>query len=273
SDRLLITAAHVVSVSETINVRFPDKEIIPASVVRSYQNADIALVKLLRPRMNAKTVKLGNSNNLQIGQQIFVVGAPFGLFSSLSSGYVSGFRRSALGDNPFTTSEYIQTDASINQGNSGGPMFNLNVEVVGIVSHITTQSGGFEGIGYATSSNLAKRLLLDNEIPWFGADIHPLTIKQAKLLNVPQSTGFLIQRVASSSVFGKMGVQGGDTKVDLEDEELLIGGDIILSIGGIKIEATQSSLDRLAEFASKVNNNPNFEMQVLRGGKVIILKN
>lgn len=273
SDRLLITAAHVVSVSETINVRFADGEVIPASVVRSYSEADIALVKLLRPRMNAKTVKLGNSNELKIGQRIFVVGAPFGLFSSLSSGYVSGFRRSALSGNPFNTTEYIQTDAAINQGNSGGPMFNLKGEVVGIVSHITTQSGGFEGIGYASSSNLAQKLLIDTNIPWFGADIHTLTPLQAKLLNVPQEHGLLIQRVASNSVFGKMGVLGGDTEVELGNETLLIGGDIILKINDIQIQLTQASLDKLAKFAEGLSSNPKFEMTVLRGGKLVVLKN
>jgi serine protease Do len=120
---------------------------------------------------------------------------------------------------------------------------------------------------------LANRLLLNNDIPWFGADIHPLNEKQAALLNVPQKTGFLIQRVATSSLFGAMGVVGGDTKVELEDEELLIGGDIILSMGGIKVEPSQSSLDRLAAFALQLNANPKFEMQVLRAGKVITLKN
>lgn len=273
SDRLIITAAHVVGVSESINVRFSDDEVIPASVLRSYKNADIALVKLLRPKMNAKTVRLGNSDALKIGQQIFVVGAPFGLFSSLSSGYISGFRKSTFGNNPFTTSDFIQTDASINQGNSGGPMFNLEGEVIGIVSHITTQSGGFEGIGYASSSNLAQRLLLDNDIPWFGADMHLLTKVQASLLNVPQASGLLIQRVASSSVFGLMGLRGGNTTVELENETLLIGGDIILSIEGIKVEANQSSLDQLAEFTKRLSNQPKFQMKVLRGGKVIILKN
>ena len=119
---------------------------------------------------------------------------------------------------------------------------------------------------------MAERLLLDNEIPWFGADIHPLSKKQANLLNVPQVTGLLIQRVASNSVFGLMGVKGGDTAVELDNEKLLIGGDIILSIGGIKIEASQSSLDRLAQFARELDANPKFEMQVLRDGKVISLK-
>lgn len=273
SDRLIITAAHVVDVSETINVRFPDDEVIPASVVRSYSNADIALVKLLRPRMNAKTVKLGNSNDLEIGERIFVVGAPFGLYSSLSSGYISGFRRSPYGDNPFTLSEYIQTDAAINQGNSGGPMFNLKGEVVGIVSHITTQSGGFEGIGYATSSNVAQKLLIDTNIPWFGADMHALTPFQAQLLNVPQPHGLLIQRVSSNSVFGKMGVKGGDTEVELGADKVLIGGDIILKINDIKVELNQSSLDKLAEFAKGLATNPKFEMTVLRGGKIVVLKN
>lgn len=273
SDRLLITAAHVVGVSETINVMFLDGDNIPATVVTSYNTADIALVKLLRPKIGANFVKLGDSDLLKIGEQIMVVGAPFGLSSSLSSGYVSGFRKGNMSKNPFTSSEFIQTDAAINQGNSGGPMFNLNGEVVGIVSHITTKSGGFEGIGYATSSNLAKRLLLDSKLPWFGAEFHTLTNKESMLLNLPQKNGLLVQRIASTSVLGKMGVKGGDTPAVIGDKSLILGGDIILSFNNIPFEMTDASIDKLAEFAKNLEKSPKFELTVLRNGKILTLKN
>jgi len=131
-------------------------------------NAQRFIHKTLYPRKNAVTVKLGDSDKAKVGSRVFVVGAPFGLEHSFSSGYVSVFKRNLQDKNPFTKYEYIQTDASINTGNSGGPMFNLQGEVIGIVSNILTKSGGFEGIGFATTSNLTKELLLEKNI--FGAE-------------------------------------------------------------------------------------------------------
>ncbi|WP_223034393.1 S1C family serine protease [Hanstruepera marina] len=273
SDRLIVTAAHVVTVPEDIKVLFPDGDVIPAKVVSFYKSADIALIKLFRPRINPVTVSFGDSDALKIGERIFVIGAPFGLDASLSSGYVSSFRRSNAGmSNPFTTTDFIQTDAAINQGNSGGPMFNLKGEVVGIVSQIITQSGGSDGIGYATSSNLAARLLLNDNLPWVGADMHTLTPQEAMLLNVPQSSGILVQRVVEESIFGKMGVQGGTVEGLLGNKKLILGGDVILSINGITFNTDEKTLEQLAQLAQSLNDNVKLTLEVLRQGKRVTLK-
>ena len=105
-----------------------------------------------------------------------------------------------------------------------GPCFNLKGEVVGIVSHITTKSGGFEGIGYASSSNLAARLLLNNKNPWLGADMQSLGEKQTKLLNVPQKEAILVERIVSESIFGQMGVKGGTSESNIAGMNLILGG-------------------------------------------------
>ena len=272
SDRLIVTAAHVVTVPEEINVLFPDGDVIRATVVSIYKSADIALIKLFRPRINPITVKFGNSDELKIGERVFVIGAPFGLNASLSSGYVSSFRKSDESENPFTTTDFIQTDAAINTGNSGGPMFNLKGEVVGIVSHILTKSGGFEGIGYASSSNLASRLLLNNNMPWLGADLYTLSELEAKLLNVPQKHGILVQRIVSESIFGNMGIQGGTTESFLGNNKLILGGDIILAFNDIKFNLNDSTLNKLAEFANNIISNPKFNLTILRDGEIIVLK-
>lgn len=270
SDRLIVTAAHVVTVPEDIKVLFPDGDVIPAKVVSFYKSADIALIKLFRPRINPITVSFGDSDALKIGERIFVIGAPFGLNASLSSGYVSSFRRNKTEkNNPFTTTDFIQTDAAINQGNSGGPMFNLKGEVVGVVSQIITQSGGSDGIGYATSSNLAARLLLNENLPWVGADMHTLTPQETALLNVPQTSAILVQRVVEESIFGKMGVQGGTVEGLLGNKKLILGGDIILSINGITFNTDEKTLEQLAEI---LNTNAKLTLQVLRQGKRITLK-
>lgn len=273
SDRLIVTAAHVVTVPDDIKVRFPDGDVIPAKVVSFYKSADIALIKLFRPRINPVTVSFGDSDALKIGERIFIIGAPFGLDASLSSGYVSSFRRNKAGmNNPFTTTDFIQTDAAINQGNSGGPMFNLKGEVVGIVSQIITQSGGSDGIGYATSSNLAARLLLDNNLPWLGADMYTLTPQEAVLLNVPQTYGILVQRVVEQSIFGKMGVRGGSIEGVLGSKKLILGGDIILSINDITFSTDTKTLQQLANLANRLNDDTQLTLKVLRQGKIVTLK-
>jgi len=271
SDRLIVTAAHVVTVPEKINVLFPDGDVIRGSVVSIYKSADIALIKLFRPRINPVTVSFGNSDELKIGERIFVIGAPFGLNASLSSSYVSSFRKDSQGKNPFTTTEFIQTDAAINTGNSGGPMFNLRGEVVGIVSHILTKSGGFEGIGYASSSNLAARLLLNNNMPWLGADLYSLSEKETRLLNVPQKHGLLVQRVVSESIFGNMDIRGGTTETILGTNTLILGGDIILAFNDIKFNLDDATLSLLAEFANTITTNPKFKLTVLREGEIVEL--
>ncbi len=271
SDKQIITAAHVVQVAEKVSVEFLDGEIIPAKVISAYGNADVALIELIWPRKNAITVKLADSDLVKIGEQVFVVGAPYGLGHSLSSGYVSGIIKSKKDKNPFTNSEYIQTDAAINTGNSGGPMFNLKGEVIGVVSNILTESGGFLGIGFASSSNITKELLFEKKIIWNGTDLYPLTGKMARLFNLPQESGLLVQRVVNVSPFGILGIQDGDTEVTIDGEKIIIGGDIILSINGIKFELNDESLLNISKTIEHSEGNDPLEIVVLRGGKIITL--
>jgi serine protease Do len=271
SDKQIITAAHVVQVAEKVNVEFLDGEIIPAKVISAYSNADVALIELIWPRKNAVTVKLADSDEVKIGEQVFIVGAPYGLGHSLSSGYVSGIIKSKKDKNPFTNAEYIQTDAAINTGNSGGPMFNLNGEVIGVVSNILTESGGFQGIGFASSSNITRELLFEKKIIWNGTDLYPLTGKMARLFNLPQESGLLVQRVVNVSPFGILGIQGGDTEVTIDGEKMIIGGDIILSINGIKFNFTDESLLNISKTIGHSKASDPLKIIVLRGGKIVIL--
>lgn len=271
SDKQIITAAHVVQVAEKLNVKFGDGEIIPAKVITSFNNADLALLELIWPRKNAVTVKLGDSDKAKIGSKVFIVGAPYGLSHSLSSGYVSGILKNDKNKNPFTKSEFIQTDAAINTGNSGGPMFNMQGEVIGIVSNILTESGGFQGIGFAATSNIAKKLLLETNKFWSGVEMKPLFGRLAEIFNLPQKSGLLVQKVVEYSPLGVIGVQGGDIKITIENEELLVGGDIVLSFNGVEIENSDESFLNIAKSIEKREAGDPIELTVLRAGKVITL--
>ncbi len=271
SNTLVVTAAHVVKVPEDLIVQFADGEKISAKIVYSYEGPDIALLELSRQKINATTVRFGDSDKMKIGQRIFVVGVPLGVGFSLSSGYVSAFKKQIRGRNPFTNTEFIQTDAAINKGNSGGPMFNLEGDVVGIVSHIASQSGGSDGIGYATTSNLATELLLNNKMPWFGAEFYSLSGNEAKLFNLPQPSGLLVQRIASNSLFDKMGVKGGNTEVNIGNKKIIMGGDIILSFNNITYNDDDDTLYRIADFASDLDKKLEFKIKILREGEIITL--
>ena len=271
SDTQVVTAAHVVKVAEKVNVQFLDGEIIPAKVISAYAAADVALLELIWPKKDAVTVRFADSDAVRIGERVYVVGAPYGLGHSLSSGYVSGKIANKEDKNPFTNSEYIQTDAAINTGNSGGPMFNMNGEVIGVVSNILSQSGGFQGIGFAATSNLTRELLFEKEILWNGTDVVTLTGKMARIFNLPQESGFLVQRVVKSAPFGILGIEGGDTEATINDQKLIVGGDIILAINGIRIEMSDVSLLEISKVVERKNAGQPIELTVLRGGKIITL--
>ena len=271
SDKQIITAAHVVQVAEKLNVKFGDGEIIPAKVITSFGTADIALLELIWPRKNAVTVKLGDSDKAKIGSKVFVVGAPYGLSHSLSSGYVSGILKNDKTKNPFTKSEFIQTDAAINTGNSGGPMFNMQGEVIGIVSNILTESGGFQGIGFAATSNIAKILLLETKKFWSGIEAKPISGRIAEIFNLPQKTGLLVQKVVKTSPLGIIGLKGGDIEMIIDKQKILVGGDIILSFNGVQIEDSDESLLSVAKMIEARDKDDPIELTVFRAGKVITL--
>ncbi len=273
SDTQIITAAHVVDVAEKLFVQFLDGEIIEANVISTFKQADVALINLIKPKKNAVLVSLGDSDKSKVGEQVVVIGAPFGLSHSLSSGYISSKISNIKDTNPFTNTDFIQTDAAINTGNSGGPMFNLKGEVIGIVSQIKTITGGFQGIGFAATSNIAKNLLIDKKIPWTGADFLPLTGKSAQLLNLPQNSGLLVQRVVSTSLYGKMGLRGGNVEATIDGTDLLLGGDIILAFNGIRFEMNNTVLKQLGDFATNLKSGDTVEIKILRDGKILSLKN
>ena len=271
SDTQVVTAAHVVQTAERILVHFSDQEEIPGKVVSAFKNADVALVELIWPRKNAVTVPFGNSDEAKIGQQIFVIGAPMGLVNSLSSGYISGRLEGKKFSNPFLKVEYFQTDAAINTGNSGGPMFNMKGEVIGVVSYILSQSGGFEGLGFAATSNIAQELLFQEQILWTGIDAYLLTGEMAKIFNLPQPQGVLVQKVVFDSPMGLMGVQGGSYTATIEGEEIVVGGDIILEIDGIRFSTRDQELRALADHLQNRKAQDPLVVTVLRGGKMVEL--
>jgi S1-C subfamily serine protease len=237
SDGKVLTAAHVVQAAHRVAVEFISGDVVDAKVVASDPPADVALLQLERVPADAVVVTLGDSDQVQVADQIFVVGAPYGFSHTLTVGYISARRQPAAGFEELALAELFQTDAAVNEGNSGGPMFNMNGEVIGIVSHILTQSGGFEGMGFAVTTNTARLLLLEQPAFWSGLQGYTLSAELAALLNVPQPAGVLVIQVAEGSPSARLGLRAGTTHAQIGEARLILGGDIILEVMDIPMRA------------------------------------
>lgn len=271
-DGLILTAAHVVQTAEDVKVVFKNNEVIPAKILGTQKTADVALIKLVWPPSdkNIFIPKVADSDLVKIGQEVFVIGSPYGLAQSLSVGHISGRHEKKSVTHNMTLMEFFQTDAAINTGNSGGPMFNMKGEVVGIVSYILSESGGFQGLGFAATANMATKLLLEEKSVWFGIDGILLNRGLAKIFNLPQDGGILVQKVADLSPGSIMGLQGGIYNMEIEGEKLIVGGDIILTILGKKIEGEDSMIN-LSQDLKALKKGDKMDLTVMRAGKVFNL--
>jgi len=267
NDNIVLTASHVVANADAIMVQFYDGEAVKATTRRISRMADVAVITLSKAPANPQIAVIGNSDEVRIGEEIFVVGAPMGLPYSLSRGVISGKHAEHQLSNDGRSLEFFQTDASINTGNSGGPMYNYKGEVIGIVSSILTRSGGFEGIGFAATSNVARELLTNRGSRYFGIESILLSYEMAQILNVPQESGWLVQHVVKNSPAGKLGIRGGFRSVMIDEQEFMLGGDIILQIDDIVITGEESII-QVWEYLNSKLSTTSYTIKVLRGGEL-----
>ena len=267
----ILTAAHVIKLASEILVEFPDGQSFQADVVKISHESDIALIKTRKAPQNPVVVKLADSDKVNVGDKIFIIGSPMGLYHSLSVGYISGRHIEKLDFSKAGKIEFFQTDAAINTGNSGGPMFNVEGEVIGIVSSILTRSGGFEGLGFAATSNIAKFIMETDGYDWMGVDATFIEGKLAKILNVKQGAGFLVQAVAEKSPSYFMGLRASYQKVIIDEQEILLGGDIMLSANGYRFINKKSLTEFLAHYQSMLRGDL-LKIEVLRAGSIVWLE-
>ena len=267
----ILTAAHVVQAANEVVVEFPDGEIIRASVLASRQDQDVALLELETPATVAP-VEIGDSDAVGIGDQIFVVGAPLGQAFTLTVGYVSARRTSPGMLGSASSLELIQTDAAINPGNSGGPMFSLEGEVVGIVSHILSESGGSQGLGFAVSVKAAQEALRKGRSFRFGLDGRNVTGRLAAVLNVPPpGGGILVERSAAGSLAERLGLRSSAIPAKIGEVDILLGGDIILRIQGIAVGGELENMERILEILGSLPDGGSVFVTVLRDGEQMVL--
>jgi S1-C subfamily serine protease len=255
---------------DEITVEFLGGETVKARVVASEPAADLSLLQLERVPTGAKSSPLANSDPIQVGDPVIIVGAPYGLSHSLSAGLISARWKPNTVYKTMPLAEFFQTTATINTGNSGGPMFSSTGEVIGIVSHNISKSGGSEGLGFVVTINTAKKLLLEKRSFWGGLEGQVLTDEQADLLNLPPgSTGFIVKTIAKGSPAEAIGLRGATMIASLGGDQVPLGGDIILAVEGIKAEA--ANLTKIRDLMSSKPVGSSYKVTVLRAGKVLEL--
>jgi serine protease Do len=269
-DGRIVTAAHVVQSADRVRVTFVDGTAVDARVVGSEPAADIALLGVEALPDGVTVAELGDSDRVRVGDPVFAIGAPYGLAHALSVGHVSGRHRGTEIGGDFGLGELLQTDAALNRGNSGGPLFNERGEVIGIVSRILSSTGGSEGLGFAVTSNQVRELLLEQRAFWNGLNGYWVDGGVARLLNVPQERGLLVQGMAAGSPAARIGLRAGTVEVHIGDETLILGGDIILAVQGISL-ADDEGYRRIRRYLAELGPDEEVTVTVLRAGQQVEL--
>jgi len=210
-DGYILTNSHVVNAADEITVKLVDKREFKAKVVGADRRTDIALLKIDGQSLPA--VRFGDPNKLKVGEWVVAIGSPFGFENSVTAGIVSAKGRSLPQENyvPF-----IQTDVAVNPGNSGGPLFNLAGEVVGINAQIYSRTGGFMGLSFAipidVANDVARQLRTTGKVTRgrIGVVIQPLTKELAESFGLPNTRGALVNSVEKGGPAEKAGIEAGD---------------------------------------------------------------
>jgi len=219
---LVVTNNHVIADAEEINVVFNDGSRLKAELVGKDPKTDIALLKI-NPEKPLKAVKFGDSDKLRLGEWVIAIGNPFSLGGSVSAGIVSARNRD-IQSGPYDN--YIQTDAAINRGNSGGPLFNLDGEVIGVNTAIISPSGGSIGIGFAVPSKVVTGIIdqlreyKEVRRGWLGVRIQQVTDDIAESLGLKQARGALIAGVDDKGPAKPAGIEAGDVIVKFDGRDI-----------------------------------------------------
>jgi serine protease Do len=218
----ILTNNHVAGGATDIQVTLADGSQYPAKVVGTDPKTDLAVIKI-QDGDKLPYLSFGDSDKIGVGDWVVAIGAPRGLDQSVTQGIISAKHRTGISD-PSSYQDFLQTDAAINPGNSGGPLLDLKGEVIGINSAIATESGGFEGIGFAIPSNMARRissiLIAHGKVErgWLGVSITDVKPEEAKSIGLPSPKGTLIADVVKGGPADKAGLKRGDVVLSYQDK-------------------------------------------------------
>ena len=265
----ILTNYHVVEGAQSIEVVLGDQSRHSAKYIGADQRNDVALIKIDPKGKQLTSLKLGDSNALQVGQKVLAIGNPFGFQSTLTTGVISALGRTVRTSQSTAIEEAIQTDAAINRGNSGGPLIDSRGEVIGINSAIYTPTGATAGIGFAipinTAKNIANDLITSGRVhrAFLGIQTIPIAGGLAEALDLPVQEGLLVEVANKGGPAAAAGIHGGDRAVLAGLRQFYIGGDVIVAIDGQKV-ADQFDLNLILNHHRPGDT---VNVTVYRGGK------
>jgi serine protease Do len=238
-DGTILTNAHVVADAQEVTVKLTDRREFKAKVIGSDPQSDVAVLKI--DAGNLPTVKLGDSSAVRVGEWVVAIGSPYGFENTVTSGIVSATSRS-LPDGTYVP--FIQTDAAVNPGNSGGPLFNMKGEVIGINSQIYSRSGGYQGLSFAVpinvASNVEDQLVRTGKVSRgrIGVTIQEVNQSLAKSFGLKEPTGALVSSVEKDGPAAKAGVQPGDVILKVNGKQISRSNDLPLLVANLKPDST-----------------------------------
>lgn len=233
ADGYILTNAHVVDAADEITVKLTDKREFKAKIIGADRRTDVALIKI--EAAGLPLLKFGDPGKLKVGEWVVAIGSPFGFDNSVTAGIVSAKGRSLPQENfvPF-----IQTDVAVNPGNSGGPLFNLRGEVVGMNSQIYSRTGGFMGLSFAipidVASQIAQQLRTTGKVTRgrIGVVIQPVTKELAESFGLPRPQGALVNSVEKGGPADKAGIEPGDVILKFDGKVVNASEDLPRIVGG-----------------------------------------
>ncbi len=272
-DGHVVTNYHVVEGARSVRVSFSNNESMSARIVGVDAATDVAVLKIDAQSRALKPLVLGNSNDVRVGDEVVAIGNPLGEGWSATSGIVSALGRSIQAPNQVATIDRaIQTDAALNQGNSGGPLINSKGEVIGVNAQIRTSGGsGNIGIGFAIPINTVKdvvaQLIRHGKIEhaYMGITATPVDPEIAQLFHLPARRGLLVAKVARGRGAAKAGLRAAKQEVVVSGQSWPIGGDLIVKADGRDV----SSLDRLRDVIAHKKPGDTVKLKLYRGTKKI----
>ncbi len=268
----IVTNYHVVEGADDIKVSFSNQDTVKARVVGTDPSTDLAVLRVNENASALTPLTLGDSDRMEVGDEVVAIGNPFGLDRTATAGIVSALQRGITAPNGYTIDHAIQTDAPINHGNSGGPLLNTRGQVVGVNSQIETGGsnlGGNVGIGFAVPSNTVKnvvaQILRTGSVAhaYLGIAGQDITSMLAENYKLPANAGVLVATVRSGSGAWKAGIRAGKRRVVVAGETYVLGGDIIVAADGKPI----SSIDELRDAIAAHKPGDRIKLVVLRGAK------
>ena len=265
----IVTNYHVVQGANVIQVSFSNNERFKAKVVGVDPSTDVAVLKVDVKSRALKTLTLGNSDSVRVGDQVIAIGNPFGLDRSVTAGIVSAVQRRIESPNNLSIAHVIQTDAALNHGNSGGPLLNAEGEVIGVNAQIETggQSQGNVGIGFAIPINTVKDVVAELikhgrvQHPFLGIEGKTLTPDIARLFHLPVRSGVLVASVRPGTGAAKAGLKAGTNQVTVAGESWPAGGDVIVKLDGQPVP----TIERLIDLIAMRKPGDKIDLEVLRG--------